>query len=61
MKPVEECDHATIHFGSGDYYLFCHDCGARWVRTQRDADIAAPEECRGVGTGNSGQPRTKEK
>ena len=23
-----DCAHAELTFGSGDYYLFCHDCGA---------------------------------
>jgi hypothetical protein len=27
----EECQHKQIWFGSGDYYVFCHACGAKWV------------------------------
>ena len=29
---VEKCDHDTLYFGSGDYYVFCAGCGARWGR-----------------------------
>jgi hypothetical protein len=25
------CQHPRLHFGSGDYYLFCYDCDARWI------------------------------
>lgn len=24
------CNHDTLHFASGDYYIFCNKCGARW-------------------------------
>jgi hypothetical protein len=27
-----ECRHEQVHFGSGDYYVFCLGCGARWGR-----------------------------
>lgn len=27
----EDCDHKTLMFGSGDYYIFCQDCGAKWM------------------------------
>ena len=30
--PVDNCDHGILHFGSGDYYLFCDGCGASWMR-----------------------------
>jgi hypothetical protein len=30
MKAQKECAHAELVFGSGDYYLFCRDCGATW-------------------------------
>ncbi len=29
--PREQCKHPELHFGSGDYYLFCHACGAWWA------------------------------
>lgn len=25
------CRHATLQFGSGDYYIFCHACGKKWA------------------------------
>jgi len=31
MKDRKECLHETLAFGSGDYYLFCRDCDARWA------------------------------
>lgn len=38
-----DCRHAKLQFGSGDYYLFCQECKAAWVRKRLDSDIAAPE------------------
>lgn len=26
------CKHEMLSFGSGDYYLFCDQCGDRWVK-----------------------------
>lgn len=26
------CNHPRLQFNSGDYYLTCRDCGARWAR-----------------------------
>ena len=26
----KECQHERLDFGSGDYYIFCHDCGRAW-------------------------------
>lgn len=31
MKLREQCRHLSLAFGSGDYYIFCQDCDARWV------------------------------
>lgn len=39
-----DCSHNTLTFGSGDYYLFCDQCGARWCRISIRGDIPAPEE-----------------
>lgn len=30
MKTPCPDSHATLQFGSGDYYIFCHACGRRW-------------------------------
>ena len=30
MKDRKDCDHARLTFGSGDYYIFCADCPAKW-------------------------------
>jgi hypothetical protein len=30
MIPRVDCEHNTLMFGSGDYYIFCQDCNARW-------------------------------
>jgi hypothetical protein len=30
MTPPDICIHAKLTFGSGDYYLFCQECGAWW-------------------------------
>ncbi len=26
------CKHETLMFGSGDYYVFCQECGDRWIK-----------------------------
>ena len=26
------CQHIAVQFNSGDYYVACHACGARWAR-----------------------------
>lgn len=26
------CQHDRLHFGSGDYYVMCADCGGVWAR-----------------------------
>ena len=26
------CQHNSIRFGSGDYYVFCDSCNAKWAR-----------------------------
>lgn len=28
----EPCQHIELQFNSGDYYIACHACGARWAR-----------------------------
>lgn len=29
---IEPCQHVELQFNSGDYYLTCHVCQARWAR-----------------------------
>ncbi len=54
----EDCTHRVLRFGSGDYYIFCHDCDARWVASQIGTDKAAPELAnKGKGCALSGQVR----
>lgn len=31
MIAREKCDHKELWFGSGDFYIFCQNCGARWA------------------------------
>ena len=37
-KLPTECAHDTLHFGSGDYYVFCHECGGQWGRISGSID-----------------------
>lgn len=53
----EFCEHKTLHFHSGDYYVECDDCHAKWVACD-PWDIRAPDQAnRGVGCGLSGHKR----
>lgn len=38
----EDCSHDVLHFGSGDYYVFCRACGASWVCVGPGSDKAEP-------------------
>lgn len=31
MTDYVSCDHPTLFFGSGDYYIFCQNCHRKWV------------------------------
>lgn len=54
-----ECEHKTLFFGSGDYYVFCQHCDARWVCCGSSSDLANTHLAnRGVGRGLSGQVRS---
>jgi hypothetical protein len=64
MKPREECAHLILNFGSGDFYLFCHSCGARWATidyadpTKSWSDEIAPQSAnKGLGAHLSGHAR----
>lgn len=39
----EHCHHPILAFGSGDYYLFCRSCDARWVTCGTENDQPKPE------------------
>ena len=34
----DNCEHRTLRFGSGDYYVFCADCITTWVKTKPGTD-----------------------
>lgn len=58
MKQREQCIHPKLNFGSGDYYLFCHDCGGWWVCIDPATHKLAPELAnQGVGGQLSGEAR----
>jgi hypothetical protein len=51
----EECEHPEVRFASGDYYVMCTFCDARWVCCGADSDQPRPDLAnQGVGTGLSG-------
>jgi hypothetical protein len=54
----EDCHHKTVYFGSGDYYIFCRDCPARWVACNLTSDQPCPSVSnQGVGGMLSGEVR----
>ena len=68
MKPRSECLHETLQFNSGDYYIFCADCGSKWCAhnaEDREYDFlpdgsrvgADPSVCVAPGNQLSGQRR----
>jgi len=59
MKERSECDHPSLMFASGDYYLFCHDCGAKWATIVNWNEISPQSANQGVGAQLSGQKRNK--
>jgi hypothetical protein len=63
QTPRHECNHPKLTFGSGDFYLFCYGCGARWAcigDTGFSKDEISPATAnRGVGAQLSGQTRTQ--
>lgn len=54
----EDCKHERLFFGSGDYYLLCHECGGKWVCSDPLIDVGAPDLAnKGVGVALSGEVR----
>jgi len=47
------CTHDILKFGSGDYYIFCEECGYQWVIMDEFKTNF------GVAGGLSGQVRVK--
>lgn len=47
----KDCEHPTLFFNSGDYYLTCLGCGARWATmdTSRQAEYGTDRHGREVG------------
>lgn len=39
----QACDHPTLTFGSGDYYVMCRECSRTWVKTGLASDFADPD------------------
>jgi hypothetical protein len=56
--PQEDCAHKLLTFGSGDYYIFCSGCGARWVFAGGEDDTHTPGKSnKGKGSHLSGETR----
>ena len=43
LEKQQACNHPTLFFGSGDYYVMCRECSRTWVKVKRGADEADPE------------------
>jgi hypothetical protein len=41
MTDPKKCTHPILHFGSGDYYIFCDICFKSWV-VRGNNDIGDP-------------------
>jgi hypothetical protein len=39
----QACNHPTLTFGSGDYYVMCRECSRTWVKVGMASDEADPE------------------
>jgi len=62
MKERKDCEHENLMFGSGDYYIFCTECPAKWVVAGNNSDENSPQESNiGVGAGLSGERRVRQK
>lgn len=43
LQKQRECNHPTLYFGSGDYYIMCRRCARTWVKAGLQTDDADPE------------------
>jgi hypothetical protein len=60
MIERKDCEHTKLTFGSGDFYLFCYECGATWATIDVGADRLASEKSnQGIGSRLSGEARSK--
>lgn len=63
MKNQKDCDHSTLRFASGDYYIFCSECPARWIISDPwSNELKVPSAAHaniGIGCTLSGQERCK--
>ncbi len=39
-----DCNHESVYFGSGDYYIICENCGRQWVVRCTDSDEACADD-----------------
>lgn len=61
MIDRKDCRHAKLTFGSGDFYIFCYECGAVWVAREIGSDQpAAALANQGIGSTLSGHIRLEE-
>jgi hypothetical protein len=63
MMNREDCYHTMLRFESGDYYLSCEGCGAKWaaINPSAQGDFVQPEIAnKGVGSTLSGDARVKQ-
>ena len=44
LQKQQECRHDKLIFGSGDYYVFCEECGRSWVKRAQGLDIASTDD-----------------
>jgi hypothetical protein len=61
MRNREDCRHEVIGFQSGDYYVFCRGCPARWAAIDPvKGDVIDPSQSnKGFGQQLSGEDRFK--
>ena len=43
VEKQQACDHPTLYFGSGDYYVMCRECSRTWVKAGLGSDFADPD------------------
>ena len=48
LKDQKDCRHEKLTFGSGDFYVFCVDCGRSWVHRKMEDDTISYEHGQNV-------------
>ena len=51
-KDQNTCGHEKLTFGSGDFYIFCVDCGRSWIHKNTADDTISYDHGHGVDGGN---------